>query len=89
MWRSINQEILVQGDNFRGDNQSWNQLLAFLQEKELVEQGMYTCWMIWNNRNNCLHNMSCSYPPSLALMAAKMKDYSVALFLPSMENQIS
>ena len=41
------------------DEKSWEKLLHFLHEKNLFEQGMYILWEIWNNRNECHHNLKC------------------------------
>ena len=38
--------MILQGDNFREDNQIWKSVLTFMHEEELIEQGMNTFWMI-------------------------------------------
>ena len=71
------------------DSQSWDKLVAFLQDEGLAKQGMYICWLIWNNRNNCLQNMTWTNPTSLVIMAAKMeREHNAAVNLPSSADQV-
>ena len=54
-------------------------MLNLLYENKLIEQGMYFLWTIWNNRNDCLHNLRCSNPISLKMMVInKAREYSAA-----------
>ena len=56
------------------DSQSWNQIFRLWQDNNIFEQDMYTCWLLWNNKNDCLHNMSRSLAFGLAMKAARMKE---------------
>ena len=45
-----------------------------------MEQGMYTLWMLWNNKNNRLHSMTCRNATSMRSLIAKMvKEYKEAV----------
>ena len=35
---------------------------------------MYILWMIWNNRNDCVHNLKCKNPSTLGLLAVKLAE---------------
>ena len=70
--------MILQGDNFREDKQSWKSVLTFMHEKELIEQGMNTFWMIWKNRNSCVHNMMCKNPFTLKQVTEIMTRESMA-----------
>ena len=59
------------------DLQNWDRLMTLFFEKDLIKQGMYTYWMLWNNRNDYLHNMRCRNPNTLKLIAInRAKEYS-------------
>ena len=49
-----------------------NLVIIVLDDKELVEKGMYTLWMLWNNRNNCIHNLACRNSSALTVMIETM-----------------
>ena len=40
---------------------------------------MYAFWLLWHNRNDCIHSMKCRSPDTLRLMAFKIaNDYNEA-----------
>ena len=50
-----------------------------LPNKGMIIQGMYLCWLIWTNRNECLYKLVCRSPVSVILMAPKLeKEFNVA-----------
>ena len=59
LWSSFHAGLMEHCDSFSEDSRSWNSLSAFLKDKDLVETGMIILWMIWNNRNNCIHQLTC------------------------------
>ena len=51
---------------------------------------MYGCWLIWNNKNNCLHNLTCTSPVRINDMSTRMRDeFKVALVRPNSNVQDS
>ena len=60
------------------------------EDKQLVEQGMYTFWMLWNNRNNCFHNLTCGNSTTMkSLIAIMVSDYKYAVSLPASVEQMT
>ena len=49
-------------------------MVQWLKGKELVETWMITSWEIWNNRNQCLHNLRCKRPHEIIRSAGRLKD---------------
>ena len=88
LWNEMDPKLLVQGDCIRGNLQSWEHVMIRLQEKDLIENGMYAFWLLWHNRNDCLHNMKCWNPDTLRLIAFKMaNDYYEASAVVSTATQ--
>ena len=52
----------------------WNEVLKSLQDSERFDQWLITCWLIWNNRNQCFHNQICKAPQTLVRDASRMKE---------------
>ena len=76
--------MLTQEECIKEDLQSWEKLLIWLQESDLSEKGMYAFWLLWHNKNDCLHNMKCRNPYTLRLMAFKSaNDYIEASIVAS------
>ena len=48
-------------------------MVDMLQNKGLLNQGMYLCCLIWTNRDECLHNLVCRSPVSVILMVDKLE----------------
>ena len=46
----------------------------FFEGENLLEKGLYTLWMIWRNRNDCLHNLKCRNPVNLGWLSIKMAE---------------
>ena len=57
--------MLDQCEAFTEDNRSWNMLFSFLKENALVETGMVTFLVLWNNRNGCIHQLACRHSLSM------------------------
>ena len=49
IWRLFHIDMPRQCESFSADRCSWHRLFSFFKDKELVEKGLYTLWMIWNN----------------------------------------
>ena len=80
LWRPMIRDEQLCEEVLIEDNQKWDKLLDMLHSKGLADQGMYLCWLIWNNRNECLHKMVCRSQASLITMAAKLvKDFNTAV----------
>ena len=45
-----------------GGVQGWNMLFQWLKQKDEVDTWVIICWQLWNNRNQCLHKLSCRRP---------------------------
>ena len=45
--------------------EGWNILFQWLKEKDVVDIWMIICWQLWNNRNQCLHRLSCRRPSEI------------------------
>ena len=55
-------------------------ILNWIKAQDKLEQGLYGCWLIWNNRNNCLHNLTCTVSARIKDMSARMEnDFEEAL----------
>ena len=65
-------------------------MFAFLKGKDLVETGMIILWMIWNNRNNCIHQLTCRRALSIKIIIETVvKDFiSVNCVHPPEEQQV-
>ena len=83
VWRKICPQVLDILEDHKDDIQSWERVMNVLQERDLVNRGMYTLWMIWNNRNNCVHNFICKRAVFLVLMICRMEqEYRDCSVLP-------
>ena len=40
----------------------WDIILNWLANKDIVKVWMIVVWLIWNNRNNYFHNLTCRTP---------------------------
>ena len=47
--------------------------MSFLRDKDLFETGMIVCWIIWKNRNGCLHDLLCRNSNAILTLAEKMR----------------
>ena len=50
----------------------WDSLFLWLQEKKLVDTWMLMMWLIWNNKNQSLHNLVCKSPADIARNAIRL-----------------
>ena len=52
----------------------WEEILMFFEGKQMLEEGLYTLWMIWSNRNDCLHYLKCRNPINLGILSTKLAE---------------
>ena len=56
-----------------------------MQVHDKLEQGMYGCWLLWNN---CLHNFTCTASVKIYDMSARLKDeFTATLMRPNLNVQ--
>ena len=76
VWNTFHRDMPDQCEGFMDDRQGWRKIFSFLKDKDLLEAGMIVCWLIWKNRNGCLHEMFCRNSKSILRLAEKMRvDY--------------
>ncbi|XWS52260.1 hypothetical protein CRYUN_Cryun11dG0053300 [Craigia yunnanensis] len=85
MWRLIQQclpvkvnlrekGVQVQRTNIADHVKYWEEVLLVFEEERVLEKGLYTLWMIWNNRNDCVHNLKCRSPMNLGVLSTKLAE---------------
>ena len=55
-------------------DEMWDQIFKWLVDKDMIEIWMIVVWFIWNNKNNCFHNLSCKVPFDLVNATNRMKN---------------
>ena len=90
IWTSFHPDLHIPVDLGMDDVSGWNRLFSFFADKEEVEQGMFTLWMLWTNRNNCLHNLTCGNPITMkSQIVAMATDYIPAASHPASGDQVT
>ena len=74
VWQLQGLEFQLEQVGDGGNYFCWNEVLESLQESELFDQWLITCWLIWNNRNQCFHNQICKAPQTLVRDASRLKE---------------
>ena len=77
IWNNVCPKVMNYVNLLMEDDKSWEELLNLLHKKKLIEQGIYILWTIWNNRNECYHNLRCGKPIYVKQMAInKAREFS-------------
>ena len=74
VWRLCAYEIITVWGSLWDETEMWDRFLKWLQSKELVETWMYVTWLLWYNRNQCVHRLSCRILAEITRNAFRMKD---------------
>ena len=74
VWNSIYPNLRGNYQRFASEDNFWQRMFEMMQIDGVVELCMFTCWLLWGNRNRCLHDQICKASKSLVLSVNRLMD---------------
>ena len=71
VWATVFPDLQVQRNINADYVKYWEEFLLALESKQDLEKGLYTLWLIWSNRNDCVHNFKCRNATNLGMLSTK------------------